>query len=331
MNKRRDVLRELLTPVTSEQLFSAENNLKKPQITSGALQSMNDAITGLSREADELREAVAGGYSIIEVDTALIDPSFVKDRLDEFSGPDFEALVESIRTNGQGVPVLLRPNPEKVGRYQIAYGHRRVAALKQLGKKVKSFIRNLTDDELIIAQGNENLERKDLTFIEKAFFAKKLEDRGTARSVILATFGTSSRGVLSEMISLARKIPENIVHKVGSAPGVGRPKWDELATLLQSYGGQLDDILESEAFLRCNSAQRFEIILSALRPLREKTSPPKVLNWDSADDLVRVRSRTKNKAYAVEFSQAEGKAFGEWISARIDRLYEQYQKDKDNK
>ncbi len=115
--------------------------------------------------------------------------------------------------------MLVRPNPDQSGRYQLAYGHRRVAALKQLGVKVKSFIRDLSDDELIIAQGNENLERKDL-FIEKALFARRLEERGTTRAVIMATFGTSSRGVLSEMIALARKLPEELIQAIGAAPGI---------------------------------------------------------------------------------------------------------------
>ncbi|NKC23412.1 hypothetical protein HED50_22730 [Ochrobactrum oryzae] len=54
MNKRRDALRDFLTPITTNHEFSAENTPRRPQVSSGALQSMNDAITGLSNEADEL-------------------------------------------------------------------------------------------------------------------------------------------------------------------------------------------------------------------------------------------------------------------------------------
>ncbi|WP_273795034.1 plasmid partitioning protein RepB [Brucella intermedia] len=328
MNKRRDALRDFLTPITSNHEFSAENTPKRPQVSSGALQSMNDAITGLSNEAEELRKTLADGQSIIEIDAHLIDASFVKDRLDDYTGADFEALLTSIQENGQAVPVLVRPNPDQSGRYQLAYGHRRVAALKQLGLKVKTFIRNLSDDELIVAQGNENLERKDLTFIEKALFARRLEDRGTSRSVIMATFGTSSRGVLSEMIALARKLPEDLISAIGAAPGVGRPKWDTMATLLADNPQALDGFPESESFLKLNSAERFEAVFAKLKQATKETSNKIVQDWNSHDSRLRAVAKSKPKLYAVEFSKPEGKAFGKWISDNMNRLYEEYKGSK---
>lgn len=328
MNKRRDALRDFLTPITSNHEFSTENTPKRPQVSSGALQSMNDAITGLSNEADELRKALSDGQSIVELDANLIDASFIKDRLDDYTGADFDALLTSIQENGQAVPVLVRPNPEHTGRYQLAYGHRRVAALKQLGLKVKTFIRNLSDDELIIAQGNENLERKDLTFIEKALFARRLEDRGTARTVILATFGTSSKGVLSEMIALVRKLPEELINAIGAAPGVGRPKWDSVATLLAEKPNALDTFLKSEAFLKLNSTERFDAIFAMLKQAQKGTAGNAVQGWESNDSQLRVVAKSKPKVFAVEFSNTEGKAFGKWISHNMDRLYEEYKGSK---
>lgn len=130
-----------LTPITATQEFSAENSFRRPQATSGALQSMNDAISGLSHEAEELRQAIADGALIVELDANDIDASFVQDRIEDFDSSAFEALLESIRDNGQAVPVLVRPYPDRAGRYQIAYGHRRVAALKKLGQRSKrSFV-----------------------------------------------------------------------------------------------------------------------------------------------------------------------------------------------
>jgi len=38
-------------------------------------------------------------------------------------------------------------------------------------------VRSLTDEQLVIAQGQENSGRTDLTFIERARFAARLEDR----------------------------------------------------------------------------------------------------------------------------------------------------------
>ncbi|PRA80969.1 plasmid partitioning protein RepB [Ochrobactrum sp. MYb29] len=328
MNKRRDALRDFLTPITANHEFSAENTPRRPQVSSGALQSMNDAITGLSNEADELRKALADGQAIVELDANLIDASFVKDRLDEHTGTEFDALLNSIQENGQAVPVLVRPNPDQPGRYQLAYGHRRVAALKQLGIKVKSFIRDLSDDELIIAQGNENLERKDLTFIEKALFARRLEDRGTTRAVIMATFGTSSRGVLSEMIALARKLPEELIQAIGAAPGIGRPKWDSMATLLANKPNAFETVLRNETLHTLNSAERFETIFASLKQANKVSTNTVDHAWRSDDSLLRAVTKSKPKGYAVEFTEPEGKAFGAWISDNMKRLYEEYKDSK---
>lgn len=324
MNKRRDALRDFLTPITSSHEFSAENALKRPQVSSGALQSMNDAITGLSNEAEELRKTLADGQAIVELEPNLIDASFVKDRLDDYSGSDFDALLSSIEENGQAVPVLVRPNPGHSGRYQLAYGHRRVAALKRLGRKVKTFIRDLSDDELIIAQGNENLERKDLSFIEKALFARRLEERGTSRAVIMATFGTSSRGVLSEMIALARKLPDELIQAIGPAPGIGRPKWDAMATLLVNKSDALETVLTSDVIQNLDSTERFNAILASLKSANKELPKTVAQSWRSDDTRVRVVARSKSKVYAVEFSESEGQAFGEWISDNVSRLYNEY-------
>lgn len=328
MNKRRDALRDFLTPITSSQEFSAENTPRRPQVSSGALQSMNEAITGLSHEADELRKALADGQNIVEIDTHLVDASFVKDRLDDYAGADFEALVSSIQDNGQVVPVLLRPNPDQSGRYQVAYGHRRVAALKQLGKKVKAFVRELSDDELIIAQGNENLERKDLTFIEKALFARRLEDRGTSRAVIMATFGTSSRGVLSEMIALARKLPEELIQAIGAAPGIGRPKWDAMAAMLAQNPNAYEATLGSAVFQKLNSTERFDAVFAGLKQTGSTSSSTSAKSWQSDDSQLRAIAKSKAKTYAVEFTEPQGKAFGAWITENMNRLYEEYKSDR---
>lgn len=328
MIKRRDALKDFLTPITTTE-FSAEN-LPRPRHTpSGALQSMNDALTGISHEADELRKALSDGLTIVELDPTDIDASFVKDRLDDFNGEDFSNLLDSIRENGQAVPVLVRPHPEQEGRYQLAYGHRRVEAIRQLGLKAKAFIRNLTDDELIIAQGNENLERKDLTFIEKAFFALRLEERGVKRSVIMATFGTRSKGVLSEMIALGRKLPGDLVMAIGSAPGIGRPRWDAMAAMLDDDAGEGDwkSLVLKTDFKKLSSIDRFERVIKELR--RKPTKKEKDASaWAPDDKSVSVIVKSRPKGVAIEITKTEAKPFAEWISSNLDSLYEAFRKSK---
>ena len=70
------------------------------------------------------------------------------------------------------------------GRYQTAFGHRRVRVAGLLGRTVKAIVRALSDDELVVAQGLENSAREDLSFIERAVFALRLETSGRSRSII---------------------------------------------------------------------------------------------------------------------------------------------------
>jgi len=128
-----------------------------------ALREQNDRLT----RAEEIERRLAEGHAVVELDAALIEPSFVQDRMPG----DIDGLLASIREQGQQVPILVRPHPEQPGKYQVGFGHRRLRAVFELGLPVKAVVRDLTDEQLVIAQGQENNEREDLTFIEKARFA----------------------------------------------------------------------------------------------------------------------------------------------------------------
>ena len=66
----------------------------------------------------------------------------------ERTGEEQAELVESIRTTGMLVPVIVRPLLR--GKYEIISGHRRVEACKELGiTSVPAIIEELTKDEAI--------------------------------------------------------------------------------------------------------------------------------------------------------------------------------------
>ena len=115
---------------------------------------------------------VSGPISIQDIDPDLIEDTGLKDRLG-ISEEDVAELRDSIARHGQQVPILLRPHPTLSGRYQVVYGRRRLAAIRGLGTPVKALIRTLSDEEAVLAQGQENNLRKDPSFIEKALFADK--------------------------------------------------------------------------------------------------------------------------------------------------------------
>lgn len=216
--------------------------------------------------ADEIEKRLREGQAIIDLDTAEIDPSFVQDRMPG----EIEGLLVSIREQGQQVPILVRPHPEMPGRYQIAFGHRRLRAVAQLGLKVKAIVRDLTDDQLVIAQGQENNERQDLTYIEKARFADSLRAR-FSRDVIMSALSIQ-KGDLSVMLSVVAKIPGELVDSIGPAPGVGRRSWMDLADHL-TVGDNLDkaiDLSLAREIQDLPSDERFKALVKRLRPDAER-------------------------------------------------------------
>lgn len=156
-----DAMQGELTPVNARPTAARDvPDPAKARAASGAVKAMGLSLGSITREAEEarvLREALNQGERIVSLDPALVEASFIEDRLTngEVDDPDFLALVESIRENGQQSPILVRPHPERQGHYQTAYGHRRLKAVRRLELQVKAIVRPLTDDELVLAQGKE--------------------------------------------------------------------------------------------------------------------------------------------------------------------------------
>ena len=87
---------------------------------------------------------------------------------------DMQKLMESIRAHGVIVPILARPNPIEGGaKYEIVSGHRRYEVCKRLGiEDIPVIVRNLDDDEAILAMVDSNLHREQLLPSEKAYAFK---------------------------------------------------------------------------------------------------------------------------------------------------------------
>lgn len=88
---------------------------------------------------------------------------------------DMAKIVESIGKVGTITPVITRPISN--GGYELISGHRRLEACRKLGlKTIPVIVRNMTDDEAVIAMVDANLQREHILPSEKAFAYKmKLE------------------------------------------------------------------------------------------------------------------------------------------------------------
>ncbi len=135
------------------------------------------------------------------------------------SNEEMERIVESIRKVGVLSPGLARPLED--GGYELVSGHRRLAACQALGlEDMPVVIREMTDDEAVIAMVDANLQREHILPSEKAFAYKmKLEalshqgqtsvqlGQKSSRSVVANDANTSETQV-QRYIRLTSLIPE---------------------------------------------------------------------------------------------------------------------------
>ena len=279
-------------------------------------------ITQKFERAQDIEKQLAEGKIIVELDPALVDVSFISDRLG-INPTELADLVSQIREHGQQVPILVRPHPKADGRYQVAYGHRRLAAVKELGIKVRAVIRELSDDQLVVSQGQENNARTNLSYIERALFASRLEDRSFDREIIMAALNVD-KAALSKMISVVRQIPIELIEAIGAAPQIGRRRWMELAEKLPKAKIELQGLLASLSADN-SSDQRFQEAVDALTTsTKVAKEEPKPNLWVSKDRSVSVTVKSSAKKVVVTYEAEDGSSFATYVTGRLDDLYEAF-------
>ena len=167
---------------------------------------------------------------------------------------EMERMIESIRKVGAITPALARPLPD--GGYELISGHRRLAACQVLGiETMPVIVREMSDDEAVIAMVDANLQRETVLPSEKAFAYKmKLEaikHQGVASAQvgqkllsveIVADDAGESRNQIKRYIRLTYLIPELLSmvdeNKIAFNPAV------EISYLDQSEQRVLLDAME---------------------------------------------------------------------------------------
>lgn len=118
---------------------------------------------------DELL-GVVNEESAMEIDIASIHP-FTGHPFKVVDDDKMQDLVESVRENGVITPVLIRPAENN--QYEMISGHRRMHAAELAGlSTIPAIVRDMTDDEAVIAMVDANIQREELLPSEKAFAYK---------------------------------------------------------------------------------------------------------------------------------------------------------------
>jgi ParB family transcriptional regulator, chromosome partitioning protein len=327
MSKRTDTIRSLFTAPQVETLSADNSHAALPRVSSGSVRSLKDSFSGVERENDDLRRQIESGALVIEVDPTLIDPSPVTDRFKDQDDASFEALKASIQQRGQEIPILIRDHPTAPGRYQSAYGHRRVRAARELGRPVRAVLRKLSDQDLVVAQGVENSAREDLSFIERAVFAMRLEDAGHERSIVQEALSID-RAEASKLLSVARSIPSDLIEAIGRAPKVGRGRWQSLSEAMKSSEAQkrAKGATESPGFSERESDARFLAVLSAASkvPSEEKSSASaaQTIIAPSGQQIARVQQAGRD--LKVILNRGTNAGFATFLVEQLPSLFETY-------
>ena len=158
-----------------------------------------------------------------------------------FQRQALEELAQSMRENGVVQPILVRPNPEKAGRFQLIAGERRwrAAQLAQL-HDIPAIIREIDDKQAAEFSLIENIQRQDLTSIEEALGYRTLIDTHGYQQEELAGIMGKSRPHISNMMRLLN-LPDSVQKMLfdreitaGQArPLIGFPEAEELAKIVR--------------------------------------------------------------------------------------------------
>lgn len=177
---------------------------------------------------------------------------------------EMKRLMESIQKFGTLTPALARPLPE--GGYELISGHRRLAACQVLGiETMPVIIREMSDDEAVIAMVDANLQREHILPSEKAFAYKMKLDAIKHQGISSSQPGTrllrsdekvaldagESRNQVQRYIRLTYLIPELLSmvdeNKIAFNPAVEISYLDKAEQRVLLNAMELNDCTPSHA------------------------------------------------------------------------------------
>ncbi|MBM6584147.1 plasmid partitioning protein RepB [Microvirga sp. BT689] len=304
---------------------SAENLFRQNAPTSQVMKRLSTLVRDDSQEIDDLKALVESGQTVVELDPNLIDESFIRDRMDDGTQSITE-LARQIENQGQLVPILVRPHPHQEGRYQAAFGHRRLKAVASLGKKIRAVVTQLTDVELIVAQGQENNARLDLSFIEKARFAAAMKAKKFNRETIAAALGISNQSQITWYLQVVERIPAAIIDAIGPAPEIGRKRWLPLAELFQNDTSVLEKakaFIKTPAFNARETNERFNALVEEVTR-KDRLARAEPAYWEAPDMRVKATINSTSKRCTLQIDRNVDSGFAEFVVNNLDALYAKY-------
>jgi ParB family chromosome partitioning protein len=322
--------RELFTNLLAQQDRQPPNAVHKT--ASPHLLKVAAGVRQIHEKGEALEKLLAEGDRIIEVEPDEVAPSSLQDRFDgSYDDAAIEEIVRSMKESGQIVPGLVRSSKTGDRPYQIVFGRRRLAAAQKLGIKFRAILRDLTDEQAIVFQGEENTNRNDLSFIEKCAFALLQERAGYKRDTIAASLSTGKSHV-SEMLQIADSIPRETLMLVGRSPDIGRRRWIEFHKCWIARKDGADVIKSALEISDSAGGERFSLALAALSTKSAPVMAPAakneiILDGDALATITYAKSGVK-----LAFSKVVPSEFVDFVGERLSSLHQEFlMREKTNK
>ena len=140
----------------------------------------------------------AGEFYDFDIDIVSPDPNRPRKNFDEAA---LQELADDLKKNGLIQPIVVREDPDNVGKFIVVAGERRLKAAKLAGfKKIRSILSTYDNSQLGYVQIAENAKRDNLKFYEMAEFIVSRSDAGEKQADIAEKLGLSKTKLSEFMI-----------------------------------------------------------------------------------------------------------------------------------
>jgi ParB family chromosome partitioning protein len=212
-------------------------------------------------------EAVASGQTgVREINFDEID--LTNTQFEYRLDPDLTLLIDSIRNDGQQIPVIVRGQKPP---YQLICGFRRTRSIKTIGgQTVKAIILpEISDDKAHRLSVLENEERKSLTDLDRANACKRLQEEGKTMEEIGRIMNRSAMQI-SRYLSLLSLPPD-----VMDALKQGKIQTGHALELRAVAGSNIDvkpiiEVIKRNAMSVRELQRKLKAALKTKQPTREK-------------------------------------------------------------
>lgn len=168
----------------------------------------------LGDEPAEDAQAPDPGRAARVIPVEHIHPSPFQPRK-QFDDEAFAALVGSVRDRGVLQPLLVRPDADNPGQFELVAGERRWRAAQQAQlHEVPAVVKELNDQETLEVALVENLQREDLTPLEEAeAYVRLINEFGHTQEILARAVGKSRSHVANTLRLL--NLPDPVKRMLG--------------------------------------------------------------------------------------------------------------------